>query len=148
MMVDMGLGINPESYSQKGSRTQWPVYDSSEPDIPDNVITVYDTTGTEDGRAMVTGELFNHFGIQVRIRSKDHVTGWTKANTLRANLSEAAYQETVTIDGVEYLIHAMSRFSNVLVLGKEVDEEAKSGSRVSKRSLFTFNCLVSLKQET
>ena len=144
MMVDLGLGINPANYSDIGSLTQWPIFDSSEPDLPDNCITIFDTGGVDDGRAMVGGVLFIHPGIQVRVRSKDHPTGWTKADTVRATLAESAYQEVVTIGSVSYLVHALSRFSPVIKLGKELETE--QARRVSKRDLFTINCLASIRQ--
>lgn len=138
LLVELGNGVDPDDYSQSGSATQWPIYDANEPDLPDNCITVFDTSPVSDGRSMIDGETFDHFGIQIKIRSKDHRTGWTKANLLHESISKSVYQESITISGVAYLVHCISRISNVLVLGKS-DEK-------TNRRMFTLNALVSLKQ--
>lgn len=116
----------------------WPCYESKEPSSPDNCVTIYDTSGFNDGRAMVDGELFVHDGIQVRIRSIDKPTGAAKVNALYKQLSENIYQDQVTIDGTVYQVHCISKFGNVLFLGKDVPN--------TKRSLWTINAAVSLRQ--
>lgn len=131
LLVQLGLGTDP------GNAGSWPVYCSSEPHAPDNCITTYDTEQRGDGRSQISGEMFQHYGVQIRIRSVDHPTGYVKANALANALDQSVYQEVVTVSGTRYLIHAVSRSSAVLPLGKEVP--------ASKRSLFTINLLVSLR---
>lgn len=131
ILVALGVGTDPELGSA------WPVYCSSEPDRPDNSITVYDTDGTDNGRTMVDGKLQRLFGFQVRVRSDSHGTGWTKADAIQTALAESVYQETVTVNGRSYLVHAVSRIGDVLPLGKE--------SPTSKRSLFTLNAGVTVR---
>lgn len=130
LLVDQGLGTNPGGI--------WPVFDSALPDLPDNCIAVKDRPGTEDGRSMITGELFVHYGFMVFIRSKDHPLGWVKASALRTALAEGTYQEPVTVDDTHYLVHCISRIGAVLPLGYETP--------TSRRNLFTINAAVSLKQ--
>lgn len=132
LLVALGLGTDPEGGDS------WPVFAAGEPDSPDNCITVFDTVGTDDGRVMVTGEAVRHPGIQVRVRAKNHATGWAKADAIRTALAQSVYLEAVAVGGNHYLLHSASKIGNVLALGKE--------SPVSKRSIFTLNCQVSVKQ--
>lgn len=132
LLVSMGLGTEPDDGDD------WPVGVASEPGTPDNAITIYDTTGTGGGRSMIDGELFGHCGVQIRVRAATHSLGWPKADAIQTALAESVYQERVTIDGSVYAIHCFAGIGDVIVLGK-----AEQGS---KRSLFTINALVSLKQ--
>lgn len=132
LLVDLGLGTEP---SAAGA---WPVYATGEPASPDAVITVYDTAGTNDGRSMVSGELFGHAGVQVRVRAATHAAGWTKADTVQEALAEDVYQRTVHVGAATYLVHSLNRIGDVLAIGKE--------SPTSKRSVFTLNMVVSVKQ--
>ena len=131
VLIDLGLGVDPPS-------TPWPVFASGEPDTPDNCITVYDTAGLDHGRSMIDGELFGHNGVQVRVRSNSHATGWTKADAIQTGMAKSVYQETVTISGQAYLVHAIAKIGDVLTFGKETP--------TSKRSLFTINALASIKE--
>lgn len=116
----------------------WPVFDSVEPATPDQVITVYDTPGRSDGRSMIDGELFEHFGIQVRVRSKEHEAGWVKAEALRTMMAITAYEEAIHVSSAFYLVHCFAGIGQVLPLGREVG--------VSARKLFTINAVVSIRQ--
>lgn len=115
----------------------WPVYATGEPASPDNCITVYDTVGFSDGRSMIDGELWTHYGFQVRVRSKDHNTGWLKADSIRTTLAQSVYERTVAIDDEHYFVHCIARIGQVLPLGKE--------RGVSERSLFTLNATVPIR---
>ncbi len=134
MFVNLGLGTLPENGGL------WPIHVGGEPSTPDKVITVYDTTGVGQGRIMFSGEIIGPQGIQVRIRAPDHVTGWLKADAVQTSMAEEVYQESVTIDGTEYLVHALVRIGDVMVLGNE--------SPTSKRKLFTINAQVQVKDVT
>ncbi len=132
MLIDRGLGTIPSD------RSTWPIFSSGEPTTPDNVITVYDTTGRERGRTMVDGKLHVAHGFQVRVRAVDHTTGWTKADATRWTLSQDTYQETVRVSSSLYLVHAVVNIGVVLVLGKDIGN--------SKRSLFTVNAAAVIRQ--
>ncbi len=132
LLIDLGLGSDPETAGA------WPVSSSGEPAAPDNCITVYNTQGTDGGRAMVTGELLGNYGFQVRVRAKDTETGWTKADAIQTALAESVYQETVHVGARTYLVHAVSRIGDVFEIGKEVP--------TSKRSVFTINATVTLEE--
>jgi len=133
LLIAMNLGSDPAT-----STVSWPVYATSEPSAPDDVITVYDTQGMVFGRNMLDGESVEHFGIQIRLRSQDHATGWKKMKGIARQLEEEIYQESITIQGSVYCVRSIKRTSSVLVLGKDTPG--------SKRSIFTLNALCSIRQ--
>lgn len=130
LLVDLGFGTDPLTFQA------WPVYSTAEPSAPDNCITVKDTDGTSEGRSMVDGELQEHFGVQVRVRSTTHPTGWQKALAVREALAKNLYDRTVTIGSSQYLVHCAAKISRVLSLGKDTPS--------TKRSIFTVNAVLAL----
>lgn len=128
LIVDLGLGTATLT-------DDWAVFATGEPDSPDNVITVYDTTPFMDGRTH-DGKLQGMPGIQVRIRARDPRNGWKKSKNIEYQLS-IVYQRIVHRTN-RYMVHALNGFGGVLVIGKETG--------VSKRNLFTINCYVNFKQ--
>lgn len=135
LLVDLGLGAEPVN-SAAAAPVTWPVYTDSEPTTPDNLIVVTDTAGTDDGRAMVTGESMGHDGIQVRVRAVDHATGWTKIDSILNTLAQEVERTAVTIGATVYLVHCLAKFGPILALGK-----GRPGSALSK---FSFNCVVAI----
>ena len=129
-LIELTLGTNP------ASNTAWPIFVSSEPDTPDNCITIYDTLGRDQGRVMWTGERQEMHGIQVRIRSQTHALGYTKARAIAVALDESIESDLVTIDATDYCLHSITRTSDVLALGLQ--------KPASRRYLFTVNALVSV----
>jgi hypothetical protein len=130
LLINLGLGTDPAS---AGS---WPIYAYSEPDTPDAVITVYNTVGFVDGRAMPTGEVYEHFGFQVRVRATSSKLGITKINEIARQMAESVHNLTVTIDTETYTVCAITRKSGVIELGKEYP--------TSERNVFTLNAIVAL----
>jgi hypothetical protein len=115
----------------------WPIYATSEPNLPDNVITCYDTAGQDDGREMITGTLDQHYGIQIRVRSQDHPTGWTKIAAIRQLLATQVDRMIVTLaSNQSYTVFAVVKIKQILSIGKDVPN--------SKRSLFTLNFLAAI----
>ncbi len=131
MLVDGGL-------AQDTQLGDWQIWSTNEHDSPDRSITVYDTTGTEDGRVMVTGELQDHFGLQFRIRTDVHPVGALKAKLLRDFISESIRDKWVTVDDQAYVVHSLNRIGNILYLGADAPN--------SKRRLFTVNATISLSR--
>lgn len=134
LLVALIKGTNPDD------NADWPIYISSEPNAPDNCITVYDTLGQDDGRSMIDGTLWQHYGFQVRIRATTHMVGHARASLIRDALSLEVIQREVTIGANTYVIQAASRIGQVLYLGKIVP--------ASMRSLFTVNGLLTVRQLT
>lgn len=139
LLIDLGLAV-AGSYDSSNRYTggAWPVTATSEVDAPDNAITVYDTAGRGDGRSMIDGETFSHYGFQVRVRAADHDTGWAKADSIENGLSKSVYQRTVHVGGSTYLVHCVSGIGDVLSIGKETP--------ASTRRVFTLNALLSVKK--
>lgn len=125
LLVDLGLCSDP------GAGFAWPAYASAEPPAPDEAVTVYDTAGTSFGRSMATGARSENPGVQVRVRARDHRTGWAKARQIARLLDTGTLWRAVTVGTAAYCVQDFGRTSDVLALGKEVPN--------SKRSLFTVN---------
>jgi hypothetical protein len=117
------------------------VYTKGEPSSPDSVITVKDTAGTDDGRTMVDGELQQHYGVQVRVRSPEHPAGWLVTNNIRVLFSEGVNQQVVTMgDGTRFLVWAVTNIGQILPIGKDTPR--------TKRDLFTLNATVPMREIT
>lgn len=133
-LILLGLGTLPTSNGI------WPVSAESEPDAPDECVTVYTTVGKDHGRTMIDGEMQQHYGIQIRVRSRTPTVGWVKADTVATTIAarNQVYDLTVVIESSVYLVHCFANIGDVLPLGKEAP--------TSKRNLFTINALLSVKQ--
>lgn len=143
LLVDLGLAVAPSyAVGQDGivsySGQPWPAFSTSEPDFPDEVVTVYDQLGTNSGRFQFSGALQEFYGLQARIRSLDHDGGWIKADSIRRAWAAApgqpapfVYDRTVTVLGSVYLVSCFSNVKEVMILGKDSPD--------TKRSLFTVN---------
>jgi hypothetical protein len=124
LLVDLGLGTDAGT---------WPVYATTEPDVPDNCITCYDTVGQDHGRTMPDSVRQGLDGVQVRIRSSGHAAGRSKANDVALAL-DAVYQKVVHVGSANYHVHAVNRSLPIETRGKDAPN--------SKRSLFFLNCLL------
>lgn len=132
-IVDMSLGVNPSN-----ATTSWQVSAPKELDTPDNVITIGNTSGIQEGTQQATGKLYEGFGIQVRVRATDHDTGWLKANAIGTALAEQLYQRTVVVDGTTYCIHCFNQTGGILETGDDIPN--------SKRQLFFLNGILKVNQ--
>jgi len=133
LLIDLGLGTDPDSVDS------WPVYIKTEPDQPDNTITVNDTPGIDHGRVMIDGERQENPGVQIRVRSKVASTGRTKIDTIAYNLDTAILKTTVAFDSATYEIQSISRSGQINDLGRDPD---------SGRNLFTLNATINLRETT
>lgn len=131
LLVNNGQGTLP---SASGS---WPI-GIERPDDPDNCVTITETTGRRDGRTMVDGEVVEHPGIQVEVRSADHNTGFLKAKQLATYCDESICNSVIMFENKTYNIINVSRAGVVMSIGRESPE--------SKRELFTFNAMVTIVQ--
>lgn len=139
LLVVLGQGTNP-LVGSIASNSAWPVYATSEPNEPDNCITVYDTTNQTDMRAMWDGSYSRHYGVQVRVRSVDHPTGHQKIHAigtaLAQNVGGRAGSIVVSCGANTYTVLAMAKIGGTIYLGKDTPR--------SKRSLFTLNAFLVL----
>lgn len=122
----------------------WPIAAWQESDTPDNFVTLYDTSGTLDGRVHNDGEIQEHPGIQIRVRSGNPNDGNEKIRQL-IDICDKQFRNTlvtcpnlVGVGTTLYLVYAMTRKGTVLSLGKDTPQ--------TKRALYTVNYIVSLKQ--
>lgn len=134
LLVDLGVAVTPD-----GSATSWPVYDGSEPDTPDNCITVYGTDPEIQGHNLTDGEVTEQYGFQVRVRSVTNETGGSKAREIAQALDKSVNLTVVTISPSSYVVVAVTRGSGPIPLGKEPS---------TKRYLHTINCKASIRQVT
>lgn len=132
LLIDLGLATDPSSWASGGVGNPWPVFAGSEPTLPDNVVTVKTTTPRPDGRSMLDGEVWVHWGFQVRIRGIDQPTAFVKAEAIRVRLNEGVDGALVTLAGHQYRVSCVSGTNNIR-LGTEVPK--------SKRHLRTVNGL-------
>ena len=135
LLINLGHGCDPEVGTNPG---EWPIYVSMEPSSPDDVITVFGTTSVHQGRTQVDGEVQEREGIQIRVRCTNYPDGYEKIEQISIALDEDLYGTGVTIDNATYLVHAWSRTSGPIELGKQVPQ--------TKRELFTLNGTITVKQ--
>ncbi len=122
-------------------RSNWPLYISHLPDgenVKTNAGAIYDTTGIQDLRSM-TGEGYQHPGIQIRIRSRNYETGYAKIENI-ANALDVVAWGIITIDSLEYRIQNVSRTSPIVSLGVETG--------TVRRFHFTINFLLTIRELT
>jgi hypothetical protein len=131
LLIDLDLGTVP---TDEGA---WPIFADREPESPDDCITVYNTQGLDEGRDMISGELFGHQGIQVRVRAAVQQTGWAKATAIQKAMAESVLRTAVSISSSDYLVQCFAKIGDVLNLGKHP---------TSNRYLFTINAVVSARQ--
>lgn len=131
LLIALGLGNDPPA-------EPWPVYVGGEPTVPEDVITVYDVLGVNHGREMARGERQEHHGVMLRFRGREYRSTFAKARAVAVALDEDVSLETVAVDSSSYRVHCVNRRGDVLALNKESFE--------TKRSLFTINATVSLRQ--
>jgi len=120
----------------------WPLYVASMPDgdnVETNVGAVYDTLGIKDGRLMI-GSMIQHYGMQIRIRSREYNEGFEKIEDIVSDL-DAVLNQTIEISPLEYEILNVSRTSPIVPLGLERDS-------TKRRFLFTTNFLATIKELT
>jgi hypothetical protein len=135
LLIAKGVGVTPVA---NPSNTAWPIYAHNEPDGPDNCITVFDVQGKKSGRTMVDGEVQEHHGFQVRIRSSLSTDGYTKARSIAIVMDEQVYQEPISVSSSHYCVHSITRTSDVIPLGKEA-------TTPSKRSICVINGIIMLR---
>ena len=139
-LIQLGYGSLPED------NLSWPISVGVEPDTPDNVVTIYDTSGLHQGRTQIDGRVQERYGFQVRVRAVDHPQAHQKINSIMIALDQQVYDEFINIDDSQYLVKTVSRVTTPLSIGQQA---ASAGGRttVTKREVFTINGTVKLEQQ-
>ena len=96
----------------------WPLYTGHMPEENKNLACAYDTQGFLDGTILRTGEVIEHYGFQIIIRSKDYDTGWIKGNEIALHL-DGIKDQSVSIDSDDYVIENVMRTSAVIFIGAD-----------------------------
>lgn len=137
LLVGLSLVTDPED---EGS---WPCYVNRLVEDPDDVVTVNDTEGRDEGRTNPDNERQERLGIQIMLRSSSQPVGYKKLREIALAL-DAVVNRSVSIQAVvgtatvSYIVYSVQRTSGVLSIGSE--------SPTSRRDLFTVNALVSIRQ--
>lgn len=116
----------------------WPGYCSQEPNLPDNCVTTFDVEGLMGGREHHGGDRLSRKGVQIRIRSTNHRTGWIKADEIATTLDRSVLRDSIAVGESTYCVQSFRRTSDVIDLGKEVG--------ASKRHLFVINGLLTVEK--
>lgn len=131
-MLELALG------SQISDNDDWPIFDTSMPNAPDDCIVVTDTDSMMDGRTQVDGETQEHFGFQVKIRTKSPVLGYRKLMEVSNSFDSGVLRFPVDVGVNHYQIQSVSRRTGIIKMGKEP---------VSARHLWAINCTASIYGE-
>ena len=132
LVIDLGHGTDPDD---SGS---WPVFATTEPNTPDNCITVYSTAGRDQGSIHVDPMLIENEGFQIKVRATTNSVGYTKADAIAKGFDAVALR-TVILNGNTYVMWGIIRGS-ILDVGKSVPE--------SRRSIFTINGTLTVEQRS
>jgi len=125
-----------EAMALPSSAGDWPLFVSYLPDSEQDAGAVYDTTGLKDGRLMA-GQTIQHYGIQLKIKSKIYEEGWAKIDNIATSLDQVL-NTIVSAGGGNYEIQNITRGAPVLFQGTET-----KGKRLN---IFTVNLLMTVKQ--
>lgn len=129
LVVESGAMTAPESHRD------WPLFVSHMPNDVVNCGCIYDTSGVQDGRISKSGEVIEHYGIQLTIRSNSYEIGRAKAEQV-ALILDSIFKSIVVVNSVSYEIQNIKRMSSVISLGTE------PGSQ--RNQIFTVNFLVTI----
>ena len=83
LLVQEGLGTFAETASNK-----WSINIGSQPDKPDNCITIYDTPGSTVDKTFTGANHLYHSTFQVRVRSKVYLTAHEQCELIRTTLDQ------------------------------------------------------------
>ena len=128
-----------QSFTDPDAQGSWPLFISHLPDSPDEAAVIKDSPGILDGRLMDSGEVIQHFGLQIRLRSNDSEEGWKKIEALALELDGTAANTLVIKNETTYSIQNLSRSTPIIPLDREVDKK--------RRVQYLVNYLLSITEE-
>lgn len=130
LLLDLELVTDPEDGDA------WPGFYRTEPDTPDDLVTVFNTLGRQDGRSNIDGYVFEHKGFQVKVRSGGNLAedlAYDKASEIADALDRLVVRAEVTIESSIYYIQCISRTGDIMSLGLE--------PATGRRHAFTINAV-------
>ena len=110
LLIDLGHAVAPD-----GS-TAWSMYVNMMPDAPDSIVYLANTAGKHDGRSMINGTVYHHYGWQMMVRSLSDNAAWVKINTAVVGL-DAVNRNIVTLGSARYRVQAVNRVGSILYVG-------------------------------
>ena len=129
LISDLGLVSRPSD------DRPWPMFVGHVPDgTEDEMCSVFDTTPIDEGRAMKTGERFQHYGIQLGVRSGGYEIGWAKCEVLSNALSEV-HNDTVIISSDLYMLGNIMKLNSGFI-----------GLNENRKSVFVSNFILTIKK--
>ena len=128
MLIDLDVCSEPGDGGTEG-------FCDRMPDRPDQLLTVFNTSGMDNGRVM-QGERVELEGIQVSVRAQKEEDAWTIGQNV-CNSFDSTSMRRVTVNGHQYVIWMIKRTSRVIPIGKDSN---------SNRMGATVNALVSMRQ--
>lgn len=131
LLIDLSMGTDPVPINT------WPVYEGTLPDTPDNAICVYNTEGRQFGKSQIDGEVFEHYGIQVLVRSMVETTGFVKAQAVKDAFNKSVKRTSVTIGSSIYLVHGVHTQGNVRRAGREGNRYMHAVSAITSITMTT-----------
>jgi hypothetical protein len=142
-LINVGQIIRPVSNMPVSA---WPGYIDGIPDLPDQVVAVFGTTGARGRRDMKTGKVYSHPGITitVRVRPGQYRIGYRKAGDIATALDEQTWNSIVNLpaSGIvpakQYTIASVSRTAPVLSIGQDT----------KNRDMFSLNAICFITEET
>lgn len=147
LIVRFGLGVMPDGASQ------WQVGCGKELGFPDETITTYDTAGKDHGSTGPDGELQEHYGVSIRVRSANPQEGYAKASYLSKVLHEGVRNLVFVVGASAYLIDSVTRVGTINNLSggpdfrQAKDEKLFTESGMTSRlAVHTMNFLVALDE--
>lgn len=131
-LVAQAIGTDPTAGAD------WSCFYSMMPDTPDKCLAVYDSESVLQGRFQIDGAYYERYGVQVLVRTSPTAVsvGWRKCKEITEDFEKTVNRSYVPYGGDTYRLHAISRTSAILPLGRE--------SPSSFRFLFSMNFLVNM----
>lgn len=118
----------------------WPAYTATLPDttdIPDNIVSFFDSSPENKGRSVAAGTLYR-WGVQIRVRAFSYCEGYEKCLSLNTKL-DSIHREHITFEGVSYLIQNVTATTGIIPLGLEEGQK--------KRYHWSLNLLITINEE-
>lgn len=120
-----------------GSAVDWQVYVGIEPNRPDSVMTVFDTTSEYHGRTAPDNGADQHYGIQVRVRSRTAQTGFVQALVVCQTVDERSTQRRVVIGVASYMVATIVRRGDPINIGR---------GELSDLNIVTLNAVLAVRR--
>ena len=112
-LIEQGCGTSPVD------ELAFPLFSTYLPDSPVDAIVCFTTAARKDGR-LQKGIVIEHPGFQVRLRGNDYDTLFAKGVDILDAIDETK-NAVVFFNNNTYCIRSITRESNLLPLGKDVD---------------------------